>query len=84
MKGRIYIHVIDDNSGDPVADARVSVYIGQFMASGIKDCGRTNSNGTVSVDLDIDNGAYIMLYANGTEDDEKIYPEDDGNYTIYI
>ncbi len=56
-----------DGSGRPQHNAKVSVYISQTLASGMKDPEYTNSDGEAEFRLDVDTGAQITIYVNGNE-----------------
>ena len=53
-------------TGTPAQNARVCLWIYQFLASGSKE-GTTNSSGEIEFDLDIDNGAEISINVDGVE-----------------
>ena len=56
-----------NSSGSPVSNAKVSVYVHQFLAEGMKNPEYTNSDGEAEITLDIDDGAQISIYVNGSE-----------------
>lgn len=56
-----------DSGGRPQSNAKVSVYVHQFAAEGMKDAQYTNSDGETDFKLDIDDGAQISIYVNGSE-----------------
>ncbi len=56
-----------NSSGSPRSNARVAVYVHQFAAEGMKDAEYTNSDGEVSISLDIDEYAEISIYVDGSE-----------------
>jgi hypothetical protein len=80
----IYIHSFDDKTKESAANVRISLGVYQFMASGVKECGRTDSDGKLTIHLDIDEGGDIMIYANGGEASKRFCPENGGNYSVYI
>ena len=55
------------SGGNPQSNAKVSLYISQTFASGMKGPEYTNSDGEVDFDLDIDEGAQVSVYVNGQE-----------------
>ena len=56
-----------DSGGRPQPNTRVSVYVHQFLAEGMKGPEYTNSDGCVEFALDIDTFAEISIYVNGNE-----------------
>ncbi len=55
-----------DGGGKPAHNARVSLWVYQFAASGSKEK-YTNSDGEAEFDLDIDEGAEISISVNSSE-----------------
>ena len=58
---------IADSGGRPQCCAKVSIYVHQFLAEGMKGPEYTNSDGSVEFALDIDQFAEISIYVNGNE-----------------
>lgn len=67
-----YITVrVVNSEGRPQYYARVSVYVYQFAAEGMKEAQYTNADGETDFKLDIDDGAQIAIYVNGSEKIER-------------
>lgn len=71
-----------DASGRPVKDAKVSIFVHQFMASGFVSDQYTNADGLAQFELDCDNGAEVTISVNG-------YPKTSrgtiqGQYSIFV
>ena len=62
----VTVRVID-SSGRPQSDVRVSLFVYQTLASGMKTPQYTNSKGEANFDLDIDQFAEISVYVKGEE-----------------
>lgn len=56
-----------DSGGRPQANVKVSIYINQFAAQGMKEPQYTNSSGEAEFQLDIDTYGEITVYVNGQE-----------------
>lgn len=56
-----------DSGGRPLRDAKVGIEVHQFLAGGFKPNEYTNSDGEAEFDLDVDEGAEITVYVNGTD-----------------
>ena len=62
-----YVSVrVVDSSGRPQRDTRVGIEVHQFAAGGVKT-EYTNSDGLAEFELDVDEGAEITVYVNGSE-----------------
>lgn len=57
---------IYDGSGKPAQRERVSIWVYQFLAGGVKEQ-QTDSNGEAEFNLDIDDGAEISVSVNSKE-----------------
>ena len=55
-----------DSSGRPARGERVSIWVYQFLAGGVKEM-QTNSDGEAEFNLDIDEGAEISVSVNSVE-----------------
>lgn len=55
-----------DGSGRPAQNERVSIWVYQFLAGGVKEQ-QTDSNGEAEFNLDIDSGAEISVNVNSKE-----------------
>ena len=62
----IMVRVVGSD-GRPRSSERVSVYVYQFGASGMKEAVYTDSDGEADFDLDIDTHGEISIYVNGNE-----------------
>jgi hypothetical protein len=62
----VSVRVMESN-GRPARDARVSIHVSQFLASGSVPDQNTNSEGLTEFELDVDSGADITIYVNGQE-----------------
>lgn len=56
-----------DSGGRPQSNAKVSIYVHQFMAGGMTEPQYTNANGEANFKLNIDDGAEIGIYVSGNE-----------------
>lgn len=54
------------SDGRPAQGERVSIWVSQFLASGVKEQ-QTNSDGEAEFNLDIDSGAEISISVNSSE-----------------
>lgn len=56
-----------DSGGRPQSDVKVSIYVHQMLAEGMKGPEYTDASGLTDFDLDIDEHAQISIYVNGNE-----------------
>ena len=61
----VLVRVFDGN-GRPAQKERVSIWVYQFLAGGVKEQ-QTDSNGEAEFNLDIDSGAEISISVNSKE-----------------
>jgi hypothetical protein len=62
-----YISVrVVDSTGRPKYYSRVVLEINQFLANGVKEA-HTDGDGLAQFQLDVDDGAEITVYVDGTE-----------------
>ncbi len=62
---RLVTMTVTDSTGKPRSNVRVSIYVYQFAASGMKAPEYTNSEGKVRFQLNVDIHAEIEIYVDG-------------------
>lgn len=71
-----------DSGGRPQSGAKVSIYIHQFAAEGMKGPQYTNPDGKADFSLDIDDSAQISVYVNGTEKSGRGSVQSEYTFTV--
>jgi hypothetical protein len=81
MTRNILVRVFD-GGGRPVSGAKVSIWVYQFMASGLAASGQTAGDGEFEADIDIDASGEISISVNDKERVSRSSPR--GSYRIEI